>query len=67
MSEARLHDALAALDLGDQPGDVAVQLSRHATDVVGDDRAEQQAPEARGRVDGKHQVPERHTTRHRRC
>ena len=58
--EPGLHDAVTALDLADQPVDVTDQIVRDAVEMRRHDRAEQQTPESRCRVDGQHHVPERH-------
>ena len=58
--QPRLHDALAAGDLVDQPADVGPQLLVDARQIGGDDRAEQHAAEPGRRVGGQHQVAERH-------
>ena len=58
MAQAGLDDALVPVDLVDQPVDVGDEVLRDVTDVAGDDGAEQQAAEARRRVDGQHEVAE---------
>ena len=59
VSQARLHDPVAALDLVDQAVHVGKQLVVDAVDVIGDDGTEQQPAEAGRRVDGEDQVTER--------
>ena len=59
VSQARLHDSVAALDLVDQAVHVGMQLVVDAVDVTGDDGSEQQATEAGRRVDGEDEVAER--------
>ncbi len=59
VTQARLHDSVAALDLVDQAVHVGMQLVVDAVDVTGDDGAEQQPTEAGRRVDGEDEVAER--------
>ena len=59
VSQARLHDSVAALDLVDQAVHIGMQLVVDAVDVTGDDGAEQQPTEAGRRVDGEDEVAER--------
>ena len=66
MPQPRLDDALAALDLADQAVDVGDEIVVDAGQVGRHDRAEQQAAEARRRVDRQHHVPERDAAR-RHC
>src|SRR5690606_38018286 len=58
--ESRLHDSFAALDLTDQAHDVGLQLGVDAGDVLCHDGAEQESTEPGRRVDGQHQIAERH-------
>ena len=67
VAQARLHDAVALLDLADEPGDVAEQVVVDTADVVGDHGTEQEPAEAGRRIDRQHQVAERDPPgRHRR-
>ena len=59
VTQARLHDSVAALDLVDQAVHIGMQLVVDAMDVTGDDGAEQQPAETRRGVDGKDEVAER--------
>ena len=68
VAESRLDDAFAALDLADETVDVGHEVVVDVGQVGGDDRAEEQAAEARCRVDRKHHVAEGDTARrHRRA
>ncbi len=59
VTQARLHDSVAALDLVDQAVHIGMQLVVDAVDVTGDDGAEQQPTEAGRRIDGEDEVAER--------
>jgi hypothetical protein len=68
VAESWLDDALAALDLADQTVDVGHEVVGDVGQVGGDDRAQEEAAEARCRVDREHHVPEGDAPRrHRRA
>ena len=65
VAQARLDDAHVPVDLVDQPVHVGDEVVRHVADVAGDDRSEQQPAEPGRRVDGQHEVAQRHAPRRR--
>ena len=59
VSKTGLHDAVTGLDLVDQAVDVGHVVVGHTTEMLRDDRAEQQPSEPGCRIDREHHVPER--------
>ncbi len=63
MAQPGLHDALAPLDLVDEPMEVGEQVRVEVVEVGGDDGAEQDAAEAGRRLDRQDAVAERDPAR----
>ena len=63
MAQPGLDDAVIALDRREQAMHVGDQIVFDPVEILGDDRAEQEATEARSRIDGKHQMPQREPAR----
>ncbi len=65
MQQPWLYDALAAADLIEQPVHIGDEVAGDVGEMCSDHRAQQQAPEARRRIDRQHQVSQRDATRRR--